>query len=403
VDGKNIYVYGEGWNFGEVANNARGINATQLNIGGTGIGAFNDRLRDGARGGTPFGDPREQGFATGLFFAPNAAEGRDKATQQSELADAVDWIRLGLAGSLKSYPIQRSNGDIVPGERVLYNGSGAGYTLDPQENILYVSAHDNETLFDAVQTKASSGTPLAERIRMNNLALSLVMFGQGVPFFHAGDDLLRSKSLDRNSYDSGDWFNRLDWTMQTNNWGVGLPLDGGEKAEIFAPLLADPALKPSPADIAFSAAVFQEYMRIRKSSPLFRLSSAAQIERMLTFLNTGPDQTPGLIVMRLEDKDHLDPRYREIVVFFNAAPEGITFRDPALAGDYRLHPLQAESVDARLREAGYAPESGFKLPGRSAVVFVLPDAPPIAAILEGAAALAALAGGAALLSRRKKK
>jgi pullulanase/glycogen debranching enzyme len=46
---------------------------------------------------------------------------------------------------------------------------------------------------------------------------------QGVPFFHAGDELLRSKSLDRNSYDSGDWFNRLDYTYQTNNWGVGLP------------------------------------------------------------------------------------------------------------------------------------------------------------------------------------
>ena len=46
VDGKSIYIYGEGWDFGEVAKNARGVNATQLNIGGTGIGVFNDRLRD---------------------------------------------------------------------------------------------------------------------------------------------------------------------------------------------------------------------------------------------------------------------------------------------------------------------------------------------------------------------
>ena len=41
-----IYLYGEGWNFGEVANNARGVNATQLNMAGTGIGTFSDRLRD---------------------------------------------------------------------------------------------------------------------------------------------------------------------------------------------------------------------------------------------------------------------------------------------------------------------------------------------------------------------
>ena len=72
VDGRKIYVYGEGWNFGEVANNARFVQATQLNMAGTGIGTFNDRLRDAVRGGGPFDeDPRIQGFATGLFTDPN--------------------------------------------------------------------------------------------------------------------------------------------------------------------------------------------------------------------------------------------------------------------------------------------------------------------------------------------
>jgi pullulanase len=54
---------------------------------------------------------------------------------------------------------------------------------------------------------------------------------QGIPFFHAGDDTLRSKSLDRDSYNSGDWFNRLDFTYETNNFGVGLPPEekNGEK------------------------------------------------------------------------------------------------------------------------------------------------------------------------------
>jgi len=74
VDGKSIYVYGEGWDFGEVANNARGKNATQLNIAGTGIGVFNDRLRDAVRGGNPFDDVRLQGFATGLVITNNANE-----------------------------------------------------------------------------------------------------------------------------------------------------------------------------------------------------------------------------------------------------------------------------------------------------------------------------------------
>jgi pullulanase len=34
-----------------------------------------------------------------------------------------------------------------------------------------------------------------------------------------GIDTLRSKSMDRNSYNSGDWFNRLDWTYSDNYFG----------------------------------------------------------------------------------------------------------------------------------------------------------------------------------------
>src|SRR5690606_17798429 len=100
-----------------------------------------------------------------------------------------------------------------------YNGSPAGYTADPQENIVYVSKHDNETLFDAIQYKAPADVDMAGRVRMQNLGNSIVMLNQGVPFFQAADDLLRSKSLDRNSYNSGDWFNAIDWTGQTTNWG----------------------------------------------------------------------------------------------------------------------------------------------------------------------------------------
>ena len=63
VDGKSIYLYGEGWNFGEVADNKLFVQATQGQLGGTGIGTFSDRLRDGVRGGGPFDeDPRTSGL-----------------------------------------------------------------------------------------------------------------------------------------------------------------------------------------------------------------------------------------------------------------------------------------------------------------------------------------------------
>ena len=49
-------------------------------------------------------------------------------------------------------------------------------------------------------------------------AASLIMLAGGVPFIHAGSELLRSKSMDRNSYDSGDWYNEIDWTGATSKW-----------------------------------------------------------------------------------------------------------------------------------------------------------------------------------------
>jgi pullulanase len=375
VDGKSIYIYGEGWDFGEVANNARGVNATQLNIGGTGIGVFNDRLRDGVRGGNPFSDPHEQGFSTGLFLDPNAAENRTLAEQQTKLDSYTDWIRLGLAGNLRDYMITRSNGDVVDGAHILYNGAAAGYTLDPQENIVYVSAHDNATIFDAIQLKAPEDATLADRIRMNNFALSIPMFSQGVPFFHAGDDILRSKSLDGNSYDSGDWFNKLDWTYQSDNWGVGLPGEGRDRWDIFRPLLADPALKPTQTDIVNASAVFREYLQIRKSSPLFRLPTANKVERSLTFLNTGSNQIPGLIVMHLNDADNLDPNHNHIVVLFNANQEELTFADSGFIGkEYSLHPVQQNSADPVVRNAAFDSATGiFTVPGRTTAVFVSND------------------------------
>ncbi len=416
VNGKEIYVYGEGWDFGEVAGNARGVNATQQNIGGTGIGAFNDRLRDAARGGNPFGDIREQGFVTGIYFQPNAAERRDTDAQKWKLFDYTDWIRITLAGGLREYEIVRGNGDKVPARLVLYNGSAAGYTLNPRENVVYVAAHDNETLWDIIQIKAAENAPVSERIRMNNLALSLVAFSQGTAFFHAGDDILRSKSLDRNSYNSGDWFNRLDWTYNTNNWGVGLPGEGREKWDLFRPLLANPNLRVNKGDILFAHQVFREFLQIRRSSPLFRLPTSEAIQKSVSFLNTGPTQTPGLIVMRLTDTEHVstlldngyDPKYNEIVVLFNAAPQSVAFAHPEFIGKkFELHPVQAASVDEVVKRADFDTANGkFTVPGRTTAVFVLRSAPgllPISGAVAGwvAAGLAALSALGFFLRRRQ--
>jgi pullulanase-type alpha-1,6-glucosidase len=401
VDGTSIYIYGEGWDFGEVANNGRGRNATQLNIAGTGIGVFNDRLRDAVRGGNPFGDPREQGLVTGLGFTSNSYETRDAEAQQVQLDDYTDWIRLGLAGNLADYELIRADGSMVPGKEVSYNGAPAAYTFDPQENIVYVSAHDNQTLFDAIQVKAPAEATLAERVRMNNIALSIVMLSQGVPFFHAGDDILRSKSFNPNSYDSGDWFNKLDWTYESNNWGTGLPAEGIGQWDIYKPLLANSDLAPAKADIEFASAIFREFLQIRKSSKLFRLETAEQIQATLSFYNSGPDRIPGLIVMHLNDVDDIDPTYEEIVVLFNASPDEITFSDPAFVGkDLALNSVQQVSSDEFVRDSTFDPASGsFTISERTTAVFNrLHEEPPIQITPTATQALPAIADPSVLLT-----
>ena len=379
VDGKNIYLYGEGWNFGEVADNARGVNATQFNMAGTGIGTFSDRLRDAARGGSPFGGQTEQGFLNGLYVYPNETDQGSETEQLVRLQNFMDIIRVGLAGNLSDYSFIGSDGTMVSGSEILYNGSPAGYTTDPQEQIVYISKHDNETLFDIIQYKAPLETDTAVRARMQTLGNSIVMFSQGIPFFQAGDDLLRSKSLDRNSYNSGDWFNRLDFTYQSNNWGVGLPsaTDNQSMWPTMQPLLANPDLAPTSDNIAFARDTFRELLQIRASSPLFRLQTAVQIQERLQFHNVGSEQIPGLIVMSLSDLagEDLDPNADMIVVLFNATPEQQLFTiDEMVDLPFSLHPIQTSSSDPILGEASYEVELGtFVVPAWTTAVFVLPQ------------------------------
>jgi pullulanase-type alpha-1,6-glucosidase len=372
VDGEAIYVYGEGWDM----LSGRGVQATQLNMGGVGIGTFNDRLRDAVRGGSPFSGRQDQGFVSDLFFNPNGITPGDEAAQLDQLLLFGDQIRVGLAGNLRDYSFVGADGELITGMDVLYGGAPAGYTLDPQENIVYISKHDNETIWDILMYK-DLDVPIAEYVRMNNVGLSIVMYAQGVPFFQAGDDILRSKSLDRNSYNSGDWFNRLDFTMQTNNFGVGLPLagDNQERWDIMGPLLADPDLQVTEADILAAAINFEEMLQIRSSSQLFRLETAEQVQSMLAFHNTGPDQIPGLIVMSVTDTDDIDANFDMVVVLFNASPEPVTFTRDELSGvPLELHPVLVNSADSVVQAATFDADSAtFSVPARTTAVFVLPQ------------------------------
>ncbi|NOV96371.1 pullulanase-type alpha-1,6-glucosidase [Isoptericola halotolerans] len=387
VDGSAVYLYGEGWNFGEVADGALFEQATQGNLGGTGIGTFSDRLRDAVHGGSPVDGASTftQGFGTGLFTDPNGREARTGepgtvndggADEEADLAHQTDLVRLGLAGNLREFSFVASDGEPTRGEDLDYRGSPAGYADSPEEVVTYVDAHDNETLFDLLALKLPQATSMDDRVRMNTLSLATAALAQTPSFWHAGTDLLRSKSLDRNSYDSGDWFNAIDWTGQDNGFARGLPMaaDNEEKWPLMAPLLADPALTPEPAHIAEASGRARELLELRGSTDLFRLGSAELISEKVTFPASGPDAVPGVIVMSIDDTvgTDVDPDLDGVLTVFNASPDPVTVAVDGLAGrDYGLSAVQRDGGDAVVRETAWDAGTGtVAVPARTVAVLV---------------------------------
>jgi pullulanase len=376
-----MYFYGEGWNFGEVADDKRFVQATQKHLGGTGIGSFSDRLRDAVRGGSPFdgGDTirRTQGFGNGALVDANEMDGVDLATALHQ----SDLVRLGMAGNLKDFVLTDKDGIPKKGSDIDYDGQCAGYAQDPTEIQNYVDKHDNQTLFDNLIYKAPEG---ADLVRMQGVSLATAMLGQGIPFTHAGVELLRSKSMERDSFDSGDWYNRVDYTLADNNFDKGLPRKDkdGDNYPLIEQVLGK-HVKPSGADMATMVGFYQELAELRQSSRLLRLGSGAEVIKRVDFRNTGPDQVPGLIVMTVDDGvtsgADLDPAIEGLVVMINATNQ------PQSIGDFRdgkdqpidLSTLQlslAHHVGESIARDAAANGGTLTLGAWSAAVFVKPQA-----------------------------
>lgn len=380
VDGSAVTMYGEGWEFGEVANNALFVQATQGQLGGTHIATFSDRLRDAVRGGSAFeADPRVQGFGTGLGTDPNGspANGSD-FDQRRALARAADLVQLGLAGTMRTFTfLSQETSAVVRGDQLDYHGEPAGYTDHPDEAVNYVDAHDNETLFDCLTMKLPTSVGMQDRVRANTLCLALATLGQSPVLWHAGSDFLRSKSLDRNSYNSGDWFNYLDFSLSNNGFGAGLPpaADNAGHWPLMRPLLADRRLKPSPQDMRDAHVQALDVLRLRASSRLFRLGDPDQVRAKVSFPVSGSwAQVPGVIVLYLDDLAGIpvDDRWAGIVVAFNATPWPVRQQvTPLRKADWALHPVHANGSDPVVRQAR-CDDGILSIPGRTVASFVWP-------------------------------
>lgn len=374
----DTYFYGEGWNFGEVANNSQFVQASQLELGGTEIGTFSDRLRDAVRG--PGNNTRDtQGVGNGLLTLPNELQ-TDEQTKQRYFV-AMDQVRIGMAGNLAEYDLaNKYNGlDKRLGKEVPYGDQPTGYAFDPADTINYVSKHDNQTLWDNSQYRLAFDLTTAERVRLHAQSMSYVMYGQGIPFIHMGSELLRSKSFLRDSYDYGDWFNATDFAMQGNNYDVGLPPADKDKANwpLIKTVLAGHQDRDdvSSADIKRAKGMFIDMLKIRNSSELFRLATAEQVQQKVQFLNTqksvnDKNHQSGLIVMQLDDTqgEAVDNKFERILVIFNANNEQNSF-NIVESQDYQLHPVLKHGHDDVVKQTKIT-QQGIVVPALTTTVLV---------------------------------
>ncbi len=370
VDGSNIYVYGEGWDFGEVAANQRFEQASQTGLAGTLIGTFNDRLRDGVRGGNFTDTGLAAGFASG-----NSVYSEPQSTTTTAQAQA-DAIRIGLAGNLVNYTFIDHTGQQNTGKGL----NNIAYNTSPLENVLYVDKHDNETLWDNTQPKLPANFSAQERVAVHVLSQAFVNYGQGIPFHQMGTDLLRSKSMDRNSFDSGDWFNRIDFSETndsgiSNNWAQGLPPaeSNSSRWDIIKTLFENSNIQVDAALMRQAHEGFIEQLKIRYSTELLRLANADDVNKRLNFWNTGENQKSGLIAMTISGSDcstHQERtfEYDGILIAFNTDRTAIEWQQDTLSTlPFEAHPLQ------QINPGSFNAQTGiFTLPAISASVFVLP-------------------------------
>lgn len=219
----NVVFYGEGWDIPSGVTKPNVSMTIQRNADLVpGFAFFNDSIRDGLRGSV-------FGFADLGFISGKTAD---------------DTLRSCFRGA-------------------------TWWTKNPGQIINYASCHDNHTLYDRIAV----ALPKAERselVRRNNLAAAFVLMSQGIPFLHAGEEMLRSKPgrnhiPQHNSYNAPDKVNSIKWNTLND------------------------------ADVMETLGYYQGLIAIRKAFPILRMTDSSEIDRRVTDVPSGSHAMAFLI------------------------------------------------------------------------------------------------------------
>ncbi|MCK4547810.1 MAG: type I pullulanase [Candidatus Eisenbacteria sp.] len=284
----NLLIHGEPWSGGDTP-----IRKTEKGSQrGKRFAVFNDHFRDAVKGGV---------------FDQNPAF--------VQVGSHIDRIKAGIRGAVTDF------------------------ADNPLEAIGYVACHDNHTFWDRLflTTRNRPDVTDEDRKRMDRMGAVLVLTSQGIPFLHSGQEMLRTKGGNENSYNVPDSVNMIRWRWKMENRDI---------FEYYKGLIA-----------------------LRKAHPMFRMTSRRAVMGNLKFLDDdlGFPVPPRCVGYHLNGKNAGD-EWDEGVVLYNADTRSAEFRIPP-GGQWTIVVDEDEAGVAPV-ETGPSTVSGLtvSVPGRSAMV-----------------------------------
>jgi pullulanase len=259
-----LFIYGEGWTAGSTPLSDDMIALKKNTWLMQGISAFSDDVRDGLKGSVF--EEKSTGFVSGAL-------------------DLEETVKFGIIGSIHHPQV----------DFPAVNYSDTIWANEPWQAVSYVSCHDNHTLFDKLNISRPDATE-EELIKMHKLANAVVLTSQGIPFLHAGVEMMRSKGGQHNSYNLPDEVNQIDWY-----WKV-------QHKEVFE--------------------YYKSLIELRKAHPAFYMPNADMVRSNLMF----HESRPGMVGFTLRNNANSDS-WKDIVVWYNASNSN---QDIVLKGGWTL-------------------------------------------------------------------
>ena len=260
-----IVVIGEGWNMGDAVNPANQGAAALL----PNIGFFNDQIRDATKGSVF--NSIDKGFVQGGSNG-NSAGG----------VPNIEGVKAGITAQTEFDSLTSTNWQATT----------------PGQSVNYVEAHDNLTLWDKLNASFGGPKNSASMLAAARQSAAIVFTSQGIAFMQAGQEFLRTKGGNDNSYNASDAVNGLNWASRAHNMST--------------------------------VKYYQGLIKLRKTHPAFRMTTSAAISDNLKFLNT-PANTIGFAI----DGAAAGDSWSKIVVIHNANAKAATVSLPS-KGDWSV-------------------------------------------------------------------